>query len=188
MIALRLRKCWQPLLSLRSNNFQLSTLHFQLHICGHDGIGRHAGFRFLCSDALGFKSPCPHHNWTGNWYNVSITGPFHFIPKSLVNRPFLQNRGCIWGSAGGWKWAAFLLDGPTFAVSAGSPYPIVSKNDYRFTQRKPVMRTAWSPSRAVLFFGIRAFPWPPCCFWSGIPSGHRGRPSPGRSGYSKSDP
>ena len=29
-------------------------------IRGHDGTGRHAGFRFLCSDALGFKSPCPH--------------------------------------------------------------------------------------------------------------------------------
>ena len=30
------------------------------HICGHDGIGRHARFRFSCSDALGFESPCPH--------------------------------------------------------------------------------------------------------------------------------
>ena len=29
-------------------------------ISGHDGTGRHARFRFLCSDALGFKSPCPH--------------------------------------------------------------------------------------------------------------------------------
>ena len=32
-----------------------------LNICGHDGIGRHARFRFSCSDALGFESPCPHH-------------------------------------------------------------------------------------------------------------------------------
>ena len=30
------------------------------HIRGHDGIGRHARFRFSCSDALGFESPCPH--------------------------------------------------------------------------------------------------------------------------------
>ena len=29
-------------------------------ICGHDGIGRHARFRFSCSDALGFESPCPY--------------------------------------------------------------------------------------------------------------------------------
>ena len=28
--------------------------------CGHDEIGRHARFRFLCRKALGFKSPCPH--------------------------------------------------------------------------------------------------------------------------------
>ena len=28
-------------------------------LCGHDGIGRHARFRFLCF-ALGFESPCPH--------------------------------------------------------------------------------------------------------------------------------
>ena len=32
-----------------------------LNICGHDGIGRHARFRFSCSNALGFESPCPHH-------------------------------------------------------------------------------------------------------------------------------
>ena len=31
------------------------------HIRGHDGIGRHARFRFSCSDTLGFESPCPHH-------------------------------------------------------------------------------------------------------------------------------
>ena len=31
------------------------------HIRGHDGIGRHARFRFSCSNALGFESPCPHH-------------------------------------------------------------------------------------------------------------------------------
>ena len=31
------------------------------HICGHDGIGRHASFRFSCFTALGFESPCPHH-------------------------------------------------------------------------------------------------------------------------------
>ena len=30
-------------------------------ICGYDGIGRHAGFRFLCLTASGFKSPYPHH-------------------------------------------------------------------------------------------------------------------------------
>ena len=30
------------------------------HICGHDGIGRHARFRFSCFPALGFESPCPH--------------------------------------------------------------------------------------------------------------------------------
>ena len=34
------------------------------HICGHDGIGRHARFRFSCSDALGFESPCPHQKST----------------------------------------------------------------------------------------------------------------------------
>lgn len=29
-------------------------------ICGHDGIGRHARFRFSWSNPLGFESPCPH--------------------------------------------------------------------------------------------------------------------------------
>ena len=30
-------------------------------ISGYDGIGRHARFRFSCREALGFKSPYPHH-------------------------------------------------------------------------------------------------------------------------------
>ena len=30
------------------------------HIRGHDGIGRHARFRFLCQPACGFESHYPH--------------------------------------------------------------------------------------------------------------------------------
>ena len=29
-------------------------------MCGCDGIGRHAGFRFLCREACGFESLHPH--------------------------------------------------------------------------------------------------------------------------------
>ena len=30
-------------------------------ICGYGGIGRRAGFRFLCCKACGFESHYPHH-------------------------------------------------------------------------------------------------------------------------------
>ena len=36
---------------------------------------------------------------------------------------------------------SFLICRLALRLSAGGPYPIVSKNDYRFTQRMPVMRT-----------------------------------------------
>ena len=48
----------------RSRNFFL--VHYRrmwytgIAVCGYDEIGRHARFRFSCSDALGFESPCPH--------------------------------------------------------------------------------------------------------------------------------
>ena len=34
-------------------------------ICGYDGIGRRAGFRFLCREACGFESHYPQEMRTG---------------------------------------------------------------------------------------------------------------------------
>ena len=48
----------------RSRKFFL--VHYQrmwytgIAVCGYDEIGRHARFRFSCSDALGFESPYPY--------------------------------------------------------------------------------------------------------------------------------
>ena len=65
---------------------------------GHDGIGRHARFRFSCSDALGFESPCPHQMDKGrsieqfSW-NVQYSYP-HFMGESLDISGFLSSH--VW--------------------------------------------------------------------------------------------
>ena len=52
-------------------------------IRGHDEIGRHAGFRFLCRKALGFKSPCPHHENVRRSSGASESPLFNGSPKNL---------------------------------------------------------------------------------------------------------
>lgn len=48
-------------------------------ICGHDGIGRHARFRFSWSNPLGFESPCPHQIRTQSLIqSVSVIASFIF--------------------------------------------------------------------------------------------------------------
>ena len=82
-------------------------------LCGHDGIGRHARFRFLCF-ALGFESPCPHQ----------ITGiPLWGVPVIKIQRGGLEhfNPTCRW------QVGQFRLDGIAslrfaFGKSAASPH------------------------------------------------------------------
>ena len=42
-------------------HINLSYQNILFHICGCDGIGRHARFRFLCREVYGFESLHPHH-------------------------------------------------------------------------------------------------------------------------------
>ena len=46
-------------------------------LCGCDGTGRHARFRFLCREAYGFKSLHPHH--------VSVLIGFEYLVTTLVS-------------------------------------------------------------------------------------------------------
>lgn len=59
-----------------------------IHPCGYDGIGRHARFRFSCSNALGFEPPCPHH--VGASY-ISLA-PTYFISQSALIPPLLLSK------------------------------------------------------------------------------------------------
>ena len=74
--------------------------HLYLYVCcGYDGIGRRAGFRFLCRKALGFKSPCPHHfiekagkdMRTDQWMNCDA-GSSQAVYAKCLNRSFQDLR------------------------------------------------------------------------------------------------
>ena len=78
----------------------------QRKISGHDGIGRHARFRFSYSDVLGFESPCPHQTniirtrsslWeTGSDYLFSLGGsrkPISETALSSVRNPSREGLG-----------------------------------------------------------------------------------------------
>ena len=62
------------------------------HICGHDGIGRHARFRFSCSDALGFESPCPHHVGASC---ISLAPTFYKSQSALIPLLLLSDRDSL---------------------------------------------------------------------------------------------
>ena len=74
----------------------------QSHTCGHDGIGRRAGFRFLCRKACGFKSHCPHQLRNSHHRFVSACRRklryggnfFAFGPDSLRWTRGRWGRGC----------------------------------------------------------------------------------------------
>ena len=62
------------------------------HISGHDGIGRHARFRFSCSDALGFESPCPHQTNIIRTYFQSVMGSDDCFSLTAMKPPASETR------------------------------------------------------------------------------------------------
>ena len=92
-------------------------------VCGYDEIGRHARFRFSCSDALGFESPYPYHNCCSNWYDHQLLQQFFCAVNALIRKDFLQHRVQILNTV--CFWAVFIA--PISSKSGEMAIPIVSK-------------------------------------------------------------
>ena len=79
-----------------------------VYIRGHDEIGRHARFRFSCSNALGFESPCPHQLrnsqrrsvsrlWAENCAMLGISSPS--VPSRFAGFGSERDGGCGLGAS-----------------------------------------------------------------------------------------
>ena len=92
-------------------------------ICGHDGIGRHARFRFSWSNPLGFESPCPHQQ--GIIWALSITGEKFGLFIACSKGSTKRTVGCQWAVKSidfstitdilflSWRYLLFLGKPPT---------------------------------------------------------------------------
>ena len=120
----------------RSRKFFL--VHYQrmwytgIAVCGYDEIGRHARFRFSCSNALGFESPYPYQKG-------GQMAAFCFSPLQR-DRP-LRKTACICKKV----WQFFLVNGILFFYQ----YTVVSLRCQSRSYREGAI---WNTARNMILW------------------------------------